>query len=57
MSEPIHYTTIPTQYAFLIEKTPEGYQVKTRIVTSPEPIKTFKTKKEVDEYIKRKVIL
>ena len=50
MIYPIEYRKIPTQYAFLVEKTAKGYEVKIR-ATQELKDKCFKTEKEAREFI------
>ena len=49
----IEYRKIPTQYAFFIERTEEGYTLQTNI----EGRQVFATKEEIDAFINKIEIL
>lgn len=57
MQYPIEYKQIPTQYAFLVEETGNGFIVKTQVLHSIEGQKEFKTQEEVDDFINQQEII
>lgn len=54
---PIEYRTIPTQYAFLIEKNGDTYTVKMQRTGNEKDTNTFTTEEEARAFINRQEIL